>query len=139
MALSTDFELDRVSLRVAAVAVCLISYLVFTYFTNGLHRYPGPILAKFSNLWHYLDVRSNHHHDHLIELHRRYGDVVRIGPNRLSIACPEYVGRIYSTHDAYPKVSNRFLEPQLSANLLKQHRVKCMMRFVFATTDEGRP
>lgn len=92
------------TLAAIAIAVFAIGYLVSTYFTHGLNRYPGPTLAKFSNLWHYYDVTSNHHQYHLIVFHRRYGDVVRIGPNRLSIASPELVGRIYGTQDAYPKV-----------------------------------
>ena len=79
-------------------------YLVSVYLKNGLNRYPGPLLAKFTNLWYLLDVRTNLHCFHLTELHKKYGDIVRIGPNTLSIASIDYIPRVYGTRDEFLKV-----------------------------------
>lgn len=79
-------------------------YLASIYRKNGLNRYPGPLLAKFTNLWYLLDVRTNLHCFHIAELHKKYGDVVRIGPNTLSIANLDYIPRIYGTKDEFLKV-----------------------------------
>lgn len=78
--------------------------LLLNYKNKGLNRYPGPYLAKFTKLWHRMDVRSNMHQIHLIDLHRRYGSVVRIGPNTLSLADPELVPLIYGVKNEFPKV-----------------------------------
>ncbi|TVY59684.1 Cytochrome P450 monooxygenase FCK2 [Lachnellula suecica] len=88
----------------AIIGVAVLSQLRTTYYHNGLNRYPGPMLAKFTRLWHWLDVKGNRHQQNLIELHRKYGDVVRIGPNSLSISSPEFVPRLYGVSQGYLKL-----------------------------------
>ncbi|KAF8265715.1 high nitrogen upregulated cytochrome P450 monooxygenase 2 [Lactarius quietus] len=52
---------------------------------HPLAKYPGPTLAKISKLWvAYICTKGNLHR-YLKSLHDRYGDVVRVGPNELSI------------------------------------------------------
>lgn len=86
------------------VTGCFLFQALRNYYYRGLNRYPGPLLAKFTDLWHLLDVRSNQHHHHLIRLHRRHGDVVRIGPNTLSISRPDYVPLVYGVSTGFLKV-----------------------------------
>lgn len=82
----------------------LLLYLAQQYFHNGLHRYPGPVLAKFTNLWRFLDVRSRHSEVTHIDLHRKYGDVVRLGPNTLSFSSPSAIKVIYGLNKGFTKV-----------------------------------
>ncbi len=86
------------------LGLILCHYLVSQFITNGLNRYPGPWLAKFSKLWLRWDVQTNRHQRHLLELHRTHGDVVRVGPNNLSIANPDYVTLIYGVKREFLKV-----------------------------------
>ncbi|KAL4990831.1 hypothetical protein BDW68DRAFT_185338 [Aspergillus falconensis] len=81
----------------------LLLYLAQQYFHNGLHRYPGPVLAKFTNLWRFLDVRSRRPELTHIALHRKYGDVVRLGPNTLSFASPSAIKVIYGLNKGFTK------------------------------------
>ncbi|KAL9106661.1 MAG: hypothetical protein Q9227_008313 [Pyrenula ochraceoflavens] len=91
------------------VFLCAVIHnLASSYFKAGLNRYPGPLLAKFTKLWHLLDVLSNKHHEHLIQLHKKYGDIVRIGPNELSISRPDYVPRVYGLNPGYLKKSDMY-------------------------------
>ncbi|KAL8992099.1 MAG: hypothetical protein Q9169_007372, partial [Polycauliona sp. 2 TL-2023] len=90
--LSLDFILLR-----------LLFVIIRNYFRAGLNRYPVPLLANFTNLWHWLDVRSNQHHHHLVDLHRNLGPIVRIGPEKLSIASPDFVPRIYGSSKGFLK------------------------------------
>lgn len=83
----------------------LFHYLASSYYKAGLNRYPGPLLAKFTKLWHWLNVQTGKHYERLLKLHRDYGDVVRIGPNEISIGRPDYVSRIYGVSPGYLKVS----------------------------------
>lgn len=66
---------------------------------------PGPWFASCSPLYRfwYAVCRSNYHHD-LTNLHRKYGNIVRIAPNEVSIWDPEVVAEIYSHGEqVYPK------------------------------------
>ena len=100
-------------------------YLVRQYRKNGLNRYPGPWLAKFTKLWLRFNVKTNQHQHHLLKLHRKYGPVVRIGPNNLSIASPDYVALIYGVKNEFLKV---ILGSRVSPGLLLSlQRVICMI------------
>ena len=89
----------------AVLGVVCIAYLARTYFYHGLNRYPGPWLAKFTNAWRVYDVSRNHHQHTLIELHKKYGPVVRTGPNVVDIADPELIPAIYGVRTHHTKVS----------------------------------
>ncbi|KAL0472552.1 cytochrome P450 [Neurospora intermedia] len=58
-------------------------------YASPLRKYPGPILASCSRLWKVLSTASGRTHLDHIELHRKYGPVVRIAPNEVSVASPE--------------------------------------------------
>jgi hypothetical protein len=65
-------------------AAMLWFVLVSNFFT--LRGIPGPVLARFSNLWRlYMAYQGDMHHTY-IELHHWYGNAVRIGPNCVSLA-----------------------------------------------------
>ena len=76
------------------LAGCLV-FLVLSYFNNGLNRFPGPLLAKFSQLWLFLDTKRGHHHETIIELHKKHGNIVRLGPNVVSLADPANIKVVY--------------------------------------------
>ncbi|GJE99306.1 cytochrome P450 [Phanerochaete sordida] len=52
---------------------------------HPLARYPGPVLAKVSKLYHVWRIWPGKQHIYIQRLHDRYGDMVRIGPNEVSI------------------------------------------------------
>jgi len=52
---------------------------------HPLARYPGPAIAKTSKLWVSYVCAKGDLHRYYKSLHDRYGDVVRVGPNELSI------------------------------------------------------
>ncbi|KAF4625151.1 hypothetical protein G7Y89_g13018 [Cudoniella acicularis] len=100
----------------AVVGAAVLFQLLATYYHNGLNRYPGPLLAKFTRLWYRLDVKANRHQQHLIELHRKYGDVVRIGPNSLSVSNADEM------YDPFaPRVNGKRLDSSLSVRDPKAH------------------
>ena len=98
-------EDSPVSLLVLTGAVTYLSWKISTnYYKHGLQRYPGPLLAKFTKLWHLLSVYRNEHHLSMIDIHRKYGPVVRIGPSALSISDPAYILQIYGASTSFLKV-----------------------------------
>ncbi|KAI0706338.1 cytochrome P450 [Earliella scabrosa] len=55
---------------------------------NPLYEYPGPWVCKISSLWLTGISFTGRRHFVLHKLHARYGDIVRIGPNILSVNMP---------------------------------------------------
>ncbi|KAI0354613.1 high nitrogen upregulated cytochrome P450 monooxygenase 2 [Trametes cingulata] len=52
---------------------------------HPLARYPGPIMLRLTKAYLAWISRGGKRHIYTQELHRRYGDIVRVGPNELSI------------------------------------------------------
>ncbi|EXJ71388.1 uncharacterized protein A1O5_05195 [Cladophialophora psammophila CBS 110553] len=66
------------------------SMAVYRGFFHPLGSFPGPLLAKYSKLWHlWIASRSVRNFEEIDKLHREYGPFVRIGPNELSIVHPD--------------------------------------------------
>lgn len=75
------------------------------YAYTRLSHIPGPFLARFTNIPRFLWVLGNRAHDIHTDLHRRYGPVVRFGPNMVSVADPAEISQIYRFAKPLPKVS----------------------------------
>jgi hypothetical protein len=59
------------------------TYVIYQCYFSPLAAFPGPLLAKISNLWRaYKDYSGQWHRD-ILQLHKKHGGVVRIGPNEL--------------------------------------------------------
>ncbi|OJA16411.1 hypothetical protein AZE42_05499 [Rhizopogon vesiculosus] len=52
---------------------------------HPLARYPGPVPCRISKFWMAWVSRDGKQHCYYARLHQTYGDVVRIGPNELSM------------------------------------------------------
>ncbi|KAF5027079.1 hypothetical protein F66182_791 [Fusarium sp. NRRL 66182] len=66
------------------------SILVYRACFHRLNRFPGPFIARLSNLYGtVLAAKQEHMYEEVQKLHRQYGDIVRIGPSELSIATPK--------------------------------------------------
>lgn len=78
-------------------------YLASQYFNKGLNRYPGPFFAKFTNIWRFIDVYKRRPEATHIQLHKKYGDIVRLGPNCLSFADPRALKVIYGLNKGFVK------------------------------------
>lgn len=62
------------------------------------------VLIGWTNLWRMFHVRQGQSHLVIQELHRKYGPVVRIGPNVLDLDVPGLIKTIYNTKANYLKV-----------------------------------
>ncbi|KAK5062850.1 hypothetical protein LTR84_004925 [Exophiala bonariae] len=86
-----------------AVVVVGIAYLLSNYFNHGLNKYPGPVLARFTNWWRVVDVYGRRPDITHLALHRKHGDIVRLGPNSLSFANPKTLKTIYGLNKGFTK------------------------------------
>ena len=88
----------------AAGLVALVAHYVVAYLQSPLKKIPGPWLAKFSDLWRLMVAYEKTHITTQMDLHKKYGDYVQLGPNVVSIADPNVVKTIYSTRGTFVKV-----------------------------------
>lgn len=88
------FDLYTVAVTVPIV-VFLVHFVPWLLDSRGVRSYPGPFFAKFSDLWLGYVSKMGHRSEVVHEVHKRYGPVVRIAPNHISIADPEALGTVY--------------------------------------------
>ncbi|KAF7556322.1 hypothetical protein G7Z17_g1549 [Cylindrodendrum hubeiense] len=64
---------------------------------HPLRRFPGPFLSSVSSVYPvWLIFRKLHMYEEVQQLHRTYGDIVRLGPSELSIANTSALRAIHS-------------------------------------------
>ncbi|RTE68029.1 hypothetical protein BHE90_017594 [Fusarium euwallaceae] len=66
------------------LALWFSTLVTYRLFSHPLAKYPGPKLAACTEFWFVRAWLSGHYHVVLSEMHKKYGDVVRIAPNELS-------------------------------------------------------
>ncbi|ETI27561.1 hypothetical protein G647_00010 [Cladophialophora carrionii CBS 160.54] len=77
-----------------ALPAVLIFYLLKNYF--ALSSVPGPLIARFTDIYRALLVYNRSAHEAHLNLHKRYGNLVRLGPRCLSVTgSADYVPQIY--------------------------------------------
>ncbi|KAJ5648686.1 cytochrome P450 [Penicillium lividum] len=66
-----------------------LGYALYNFFLHPLRRYPGPKLWAISRIPYSICYMSGKAHKRILELHEKYGDIVRIAPNELIFCYPE--------------------------------------------------
>ncbi|KAL8993601.1 MAG: hypothetical protein Q9169_006226 [Polycauliona sp. 2 TL-2023] len=74
----------------------LIYYLLPYLCNRSLRHIPGPPLARFSNLWLLYHARRGQRYLAVDAAHKKYGPLVRIQPDHVSIADPDAIPIVYS-------------------------------------------
>ena len=79
-------------------------YVIFRSYLK-LRHIPGPFWARLTNIQRILWVRSGRAHVLHQHVHQQFGDVVRFGPNMVSVSDPAAIATIYPTRTGIPKVN----------------------------------
>lgn len=95
------------------IILCLLLLTLLTlslrfaqsYYFSAVKSFPGPFCTKFTDIWRYIKTAGGQAHLVHADLHRKYGAVVRIGPNTLSISDPSLMKTIYNAKNPWKKVS----------------------------------
>ncbi|EXK46257.1 hypothetical protein FOMG_04463 [Fusarium oxysporum f. sp. melonis 26406] len=89
------------------LAFCLtLGWVILTLVNvlrSPLRQVPGPFLARFTRLWLLKQVYFGTYPKTSIELHRKYGPIVRIAPNEYSIDDPAAAKIIYGSGRGFTK------------------------------------
>ncbi|KAK6538472.1 hypothetical protein TWF694_010055 [Orbilia ellipsospora] len=97
---------------ISRIPIISLLFLVIILIRNHfrLRRIPGPFLAGLTNLWRVYYVKRGDAQDTYVRLHKKYGNVVRVGPNSVSVSGLEAIQAIYNVQDKFPK--SEFYTPQ---------------------------
>lgn len=97
--LLTDYLLTPYTLLLIPVLYYLLPYIR----QKSLINIPAPFPAQFSNLWLMWQCRHGRRYLAVDEAHKKYGKVVRIQPNHVSIADPDAIQVIYGHGNGFLK------------------------------------
>ena len=129
------FEAHALSF-LAALSPLLFVYLYLV--RSKLSHVPGPFLASITNLQRvYWVYTRKAHHTH-IALHQKYGPLVRMGPNMVSVGDPAEIANIYD-------FTGKFLKVAAHENFMNSMRtdvfgnIQSDMYFSFQTLNRGKP
>lgn len=107
----------QLQLVVGTIFLLAFSLSVYRLYVHPLRKVPGPFLARISELWRSFHYFRGTWFDDILELHRKYGPVVRISPNEVSVVSPDLTKSVYGHGKETVKVSYRFyLESDMKAN-----------------------
>lgn len=70
----------------------------------GLSSIPGPFLAKSSNLWRLWRILNGRYKEDQLDLHRKYGDVVRVSHDTVLVFDPRAIEPLLGAHARLDKV-----------------------------------
>ncbi|KZP23056.1 cytochrome P450 [Athelia psychrophila] len=74
---------SSIGIYVASLVTSIVAYRLGPL--HPLAKYPGPMLCKLSKMWMSYMCTTGRQHIYYHSLHDKYGDIVRIGPNELSV------------------------------------------------------
>lgn len=99
------FSLPGCLTALAAILSYSVWRIVYNLYFHPLSHFPGPNLAACSRLWlaHRELVRGESLGDLRAELHREYGEIVRLAPNELHFSNPAAYNDIYNHRNKWDK------------------------------------
>lgn len=87
----------------ALLVLSLLYYLLPYLRQKALIAIPAPFPAQFTNLWLMWQARHGRRYLAVDAAHKKYGKVVRIQPNHVSIADPDAIQIIYGHGNGFLK------------------------------------
>uniref|UniRef100_A0A0B7KBH0 Uncharacterized protein n=2 Tax=Bionectria ochroleuca TaxID=29856 RepID=A0A0B7KBH0_BIOOC len=79
---------SAVGLLFAAIFAYITAYLAYNAWFNPLRKYPGPLFMRATRLGYLYKAFKGTLPFDMLDLHKKYGPVVRIAPNELAFADP---------------------------------------------------
>lgn len=89
----------------SALLLLVVISIRWFYIVNRLRHVPGPRLAAVTNLWRFYMMNQLAYGERMVQLHRKYGHLVRLGPNRVSTSDPAAIPIVFGTSPVWEKVS----------------------------------
>ncbi|KAF4969235.1 hypothetical protein FSARC_3488 [Fusarium sarcochroum] len=98
-------EYSTPTIAASILVLALVIRYIIQLITSPLRTIPGPVLARCTDGWYFWKMRGGYFHYANQDLHKKYGNIVRYGPDRYSFDDPEAVKVIYGLNTHFPKSS----------------------------------
>lgn len=96
-----------------AIVICFVgiflliaAHTLYNAYRKGIRDVPGPWFAKFSIAYRLSMVINGKAPEEYGKLHEHYVNVVRVGPNQISINDPSAIPQIYGVSSRFGKVNH---------------------------------
>ncbi|KAJ4994294.1 cytochrome p450 [Stagonosporopsis vannaccii] len=117
-----------VSSVIAFGVLALVARLLHNKYAAGLSHIPGPFLASFTDFYRLAIARGYRPERWHIELHKRYGDFVRIGPRTVLCSSNNAAKKIYALNAGFVKSDFYTVQQTLAKGV--------PLKTLFTSTDE---
>ncbi|KAF9884372.1 hypothetical protein FE257_001828 [Aspergillus nanangensis] len=114
---------------VTVLIVALIARIIHNKYRHGIDSIPGPLLASYSDLWRLYVVSRRHPHTVHQKLHRKYGELVRLGPNCVSVSDPDVIKTVYGINAGFNKSEFYIIQQPITKD-------GTSLEGIFSTTNE---
>jgi hypothetical protein len=95
---------SAIAKAVVFLPIILVLYGIYLRYGLGVSHIPGPFIASISNYWKIQAAWKEQMPQQNIDLHKKYGPLVRVGPNMISVDDPTAMNQIYGFKPIYQKV-----------------------------------
>jgi hypothetical protein len=92
-----------VFLGITVLVYALNEFVIYPFYTSPLAKIPGPKLYAATNWWIMLLNFTGKRTKTLHELHKKYGNIIRIAPNELHLSGEEPMKVIYGAGTVFSK------------------------------------
>lgn len=115
---------------ITVVVILLFLRVLYNLFLHPLRNLPGPFIARCSPLWRLVKYFQGTWHDDILDLHRKYGQVVRLSPGEVSFTNQDAIKAIYGhgKHITKVKTPNVTLQSVINAELRGGEILQCIYR-----------
>lgn len=104
MALAEEFSDAIVSHYKWLIILLFCGYFLHNRYRRHVRSIPGPFLASFTDIWRFLNTLTGIPHETHLDLHQKYkSNLVRIGPNVISVSNPDFIPIIYGLNSGFTK------------------------------------
>ncbi|KAJ4117574.1 hypothetical protein NW768_010939 [Fusarium equiseti] len=119
---------SKYGLAITLLSLVLLR-IVYNLLFHPLRSIPGPLFARASCLWRLIRYFRGTWHDDVLELHRKYGQAVRISPGEVSFTDQDAIKGIYGHGKTVTKAKfyDAFIVPNMTISFFatrdnKAHR-----------------
>ncbi|KAH8169991.1 cytochrome p450 domain-containing protein [Sarocladium implicatum] len=120
-------SLDPVKLVIAVPALSVLLWSAGAHFTSPLRKYPGPLLASWTNFYRMWYAYQGNMHLKSKSLHDKYGPVVRMAPNYIDVDYASLIKTCFDVQGVWQKtdwhaVSGAVVDGKLFFNIFSEVR-----------------
>jgi hypothetical protein len=104
--LSALNNINDMAVAILFAFVILLIFSLRTRYSRGLRKFDGPFLASITDFWKLWYALTSSQKQMYTDIHEKYGEIVRVGPNELSFANPKAIRDIYGPKGSSQKVES---------------------------------